>query len=386
MVTILIYFELHQPIRLNKYRIFDIGNSNNYFNNILNEKNFKNNAIKSYIPLNRLLLKLIRKYPNRFKVNFSISGITIRQMQNFAPELLSSFIELSQTGNIEFLGQTSYHSFSFLYSKSEFIRQIEIHSKLIEDNFGQKPKFFKNVEFLCNEEILEVLENLGFKGIFLDSSQDILELKNPNYIYSKKDSNLAIFSKNNQSQYEIATNSNNGDIINLFFNYDKFIDSKMFETLENFIEKNMNYTNISFITPTDAINIFSKKFQIEKPIILNEYNSKLSLWLSNKMQQDAISKIFKLEKDVKSLKDKILLHDWRILTTSDNFLYMRTDNNQFDNIYQSPYDAYVYYMNVLNDLIFRIKLKQEKMKVQKEILKEPRSKGILSDIKLAVKN
>lgn len=388
MVAICIYFQLHQPIRLKQYRIFDIGHSNNYFNDILNKEIFTNNSFKSYLPLNRLLLKLIKKYPGKFKVNFSISGPAINQMQKFAPEVLESFKELSLSGNVEFLGETNYHSFSFIYSRAEFRRQVQIYSNLIEELFFQRPRVFKNVEFLFNDDLIEEIENLGFEGILIDDSLDIFDLDDSNYIHSKKNSKVAILSKGEEILDEnILVSNNRGDVVNLFYDYDKFKNLEMFEFLEKFVEKNINFSNINFITCSDAISKFSKKKEIEKPLLLDLYNSKISLWLSNKMQQDAILQIFELEGEIKKLKDKQLLEDWRNLTISDHFLYMRTDTFKTEHsIYQSPYDAYVYFMNALNDLISRIKLKQEKMNMQQTMLKEPKKSGILSDIKLAVKN
>ena len=54
--------------------------------------------------------------------------------------------------------------------------------------------------------------------------------------------------------------------------------------------------------------------------------------------------------------DETLIADWRKLQTSDHFYYMCTkwfadgDVHKYFNPYESPYDAYINYMNILDNV------------------------------------
>lgn len=399
-------FELHQPFRLKKFKVYDIGNSEEYFNNYENGSIFRNLAEKNYLPLNKLLLNLIEKYDGKFKVNFFLSGVVIEQMEIFAPEVLESFVELAKTGCVDFLGGTYYHSLNLLYSEDEFKNQVKLHSNLMKKHFGILPKFFKNVNFGYGENLENVIFEMGFDGIFTDNTHNIFDMNDSGFIYKSDINNLLIGFNNSDLSNDLNNNffdkswseyplcekkytdwvlSKDSDLINLFYNYNnfKYGESDIFGFFESFISYVMNNFNSNFILNSEIKNNYSFKSLAKKPFGSDSFNIE-SNFLGNKMQKDAISEMFELESIIKKLDDADdLINTWRMLTISDHFLFMGTDNLQNYNPYESGYDGYIYFMNVLNDLIVRCKLK-EKGLIQKEIMKEPKKKGVLSEIKLAI--
>src|SRR3990172_8408801 len=178
MPAVCLYFQVHQPHRIRKYRVFDIGHSHDYFSdqsdsNLNNEKILHKVARKSYLPTNKVLLELLRRHPE-FKVSFSLSGVVMKQLKEYSPETLESFQELAATGRAEILSETYYHSLSFLYSKVEFASQIQLHRDLVRDIFGQQPIVFRNTELIYNNDLAAEVARLGFRGILAEGPDHIL--------------------------------------------------------------------------------------------------------------------------------------------------------------------------------------------------------------------
>ncbi len=394
MVAICFYFQVHEPIIIKKFRIFDIGNKDDYFDDENTKDSFSRVSKRCYLPMNKLLLELIEKNEGKFKVTFSISGIAIELMEKYEPEVLESFKRLAQTGSVEFLSETYYHSLSFLYSKEEFKEQIEKHRELIKKHFNFEPKVFRNTELIYTNELASFVEDMGYKGILAEGFDNVLGNKSPNVLYNAKDSKgeITLFTKNYKlsddiqyrfsnrkwSEWPLTTDKYTSwinrleeaeEIINLFMEYETFGEKNLEDTgIINFIKKlpekllidNKNY----FVTPSEAINIFTKKEELDVPFLLSWMDKErdISPWIGNKMQKEANREIFELEKEIKELNDDNLLDTWRKLTTSDHFYYMSTKYQEDDNLnnpYGSPYDAYIYFMNILNDLVLRIKEKKQ---------------------------
>lgn len=398
MVAICFYFQVHQPFRLKKYRIFDIGHDENYFDDEKNRQIMFKVAEKCYLPMNRILLDLAREHRGKFKFSFSISGVAIEQMEKYAPHVLESFKELSKTGCCEFITETYYHSLSFLYSKDEFKKQIDMHRELIKKHFNQEPVIFRNTELIYTNDLADYIENLGFKGILSEGWDSVLGWRSPNFLYEPQNTkgHIALFTKNYKLSDDIAFRfsnkaweewpltsekyaawvnqlNGNGEILNLFMDYETFgehqwADTGIFDFFRALPREVLKNPDNSFVTPSEAIARFPKRDRLDVPFFLSWADTErdLSAWLSNRMQQESIREIYELENIVKKLGDRKLLDDWRKMTTSDHYYYMCTkfwadgDVHKYFSAYDSPYDAYVYFMNCLNDLIIRIKLKEEK--------------------------
>ena len=185
MVNVVLYFQVHQPTRLSQYRVLDIGCSGDYFDDALNCKVINKVSQKCYLPANRLLLKLIQRYQGRFKIAFSITGAFIEQLRRFRPDVLDSFRQLAQTGSVEFIGETYYHSLSFLYDDDEFLEQVRMHSRLMEEEFGYCPVTFRNTELIYCDKIADLVAEMPqFKTILTEGAEKILEWRSPLYAYA----------------------------------------------------------------------------------------------------------------------------------------------------------------------------------------------------------
>jgi alpha-amylase len=396
MVALNFYFQVHQPFRVKEYKIFDIGNEENYFDDKLNEEIMRKVATKCYLPMNALLLELIKKYGGEFKISFSISGVAIEQMEMYAPDVLESFKKLAQTGCVEFLSETYYHSLSFLYSKEEFKEQVEMHRQKILEHFNYVPEVFRNTELIYRNDLAHFVEEMGFKGIIAEGWEKYLDWRSPNFVYHPAGSkrNIGLLLKNYKLSDDIAFRFSNqewgdfplttekftkwvndlngsGEIVNLFMDYETFGEHQWEETgIFNFMkqlpEEILKNSDNSFVTPSEAISNHVWRDNVDVPEFLSWADSErdLSAWLGNKLQDEACAEIFKLEGDVKSIGDDEMIARWRKLTTSDHFYYMCTkfwddgDVHKYFSCYESPYDAYIYFMNALRDLEKRIEHKK----------------------------
>ena len=418
MVEVCLYFQVHQPLKITNYRVFDIGYAQEYFDEERNRDLILRASRNCYIPANKMLLDIIKKHDKKFKVTFSISGITLEMLERYAPETLESFKQLANTGQVEFLSETYYHSLSFLYSKAEFKRQIDLHRQAIKKHFNQEPKVFRNTELLYSNDIASFIEEMGYKGIFCEGEGSSIGWKSPNFLYKAytPKGNMSLFVRNKKLSNDIAKRFSNKEwedyplspkkyvsrivnfnpnakIINLFMKYETFgithvKDSNIFDFFEQFADEFLESKSNMFVTPSEAVNKHKRQEKIDVPFFVSwgEERKDLHSWLGNKMQECAIKEIYSLEEQVKKLKDKDMLIRWRKLTLSDHFYNMNTTDISKTQSHRkySPYDTYVHFMNILNDMIVRIKVLEKKKLAQKGIMKNPQ-KSLINDIKMAIK-
>lgn len=398
MPAICFYFQVHQPFRVRKYRIFDIGKDSNYFNdnsesNLNNLKVLQKVAGKCYLPMNKLLLSLLKKYPE-FKVSFSFSGVFLEQLENALPEVLKSFKDLVKTGQVELLSETYYHSLSSIYSKEEFFSQINLHSQKLNKLFKFKPKVFRNTELIYSNEIAKLIKELGFLGVIAEGADHILTWKSPNFLYHppndektklllknyRLSDDIAFrFSSRDWSDYPLTSEkfaswvsavNGGGDVVNLFMDYETFgehqwEDSGIFEFMKALPKEILKHPDNSFLTPSEVIANFPVRGELDVPNYISwaDIERDLSAWVSNKMQSEALQSIYDLEGKVLKSQNKKIIDDWRKLQTSDHFYYMCTkwfndgDVHKYFNPYESPYEAFISYMNVLKDLQLRLEQK-----------------------------
>ncbi len=395
MPSICFYFQVHQPYRVKKYRVFDIGKNHSYFDdksdsNINNEKILKKVASKCYLPANKVLLELLKKY-QEFKISYSFSGVFLEQLEEFAPEVLKSFQELVKTGRVEILDETYYHSLSFLYSMDEFRSQVKLHQEKIKQLFGVTPQVFRNTELIYNNELAAEVEKLGYKGILAEGADHILGWRSPNFVYQPVGTNhIKLLLKNYKLSDDIAfrfsskdgaeralnvgtyaqwisADNGNGQIINLCMDYETFgehqwEDTGIFEFLKALPGEILKHPENNFVTPSQAIKKYDAVAELDVHNFVSwaDMERDLSAWRSNQIQHDALQKIYELESEILETSDSRLIDDWRRLQTSDHFYYMCTkwfndgDVHKYFNPYESPYEAFITYMNVLQDLKLRL--------------------------------
>lgn len=399
MKSICFYFQVHQPYRVKKYRVFDIGNDTEYFNdrgesNLNNRRIVQKVAQKSYIPATMLLIKLLKQYPE-MKVSFSFSGIALEQLQQFAPEAIDLFKELIDTGRVEVLGETYYHSLSFFYSQPEFERQVAKHRDTIRKLFGVWPRVFRNTELSYRNDLGEWADRNGYAGILAEGWDPILGWRSPNYVYRPKGvQNTRLLLKNYRLSDDVAFRFSSqdwsewpltaekyaqwlgvaeGDVINLFMDYEtlgehQWESTGIFNFLEKLPEELAKNRGIDFKTPSEVIAAYDARDEVDMPhtVTWADTDRDLTAWTGNPMQRSALDAIYQLEEKVLLANDLKLLEDWRRLQTSDHFYYMCTkwfqdgDVHAYFSPYESPYDAHIAYMNALSDLKLRLEKKEQK--------------------------
>jgi len=391
--SICIYFQIHHPERLRKYQFFDIGKKHNYFDNYANRSELEDLAENCYLPANALLLDLIKKYEGKFKVAFSISGSAIDQLEMHTPEVIRSFQELAKTGQVEFLAETYSHSLASLSEDTdEFELQVKRHSAAIKELFGKKPVTFRNTSLIYSDKIGKRVADLGFKTMLTDGAKHVLGWKSPNFVYKNAlDENLNLLLKNSKlsddiaicfsdkswSEYPLTSEKyvdwvshslQDTEVLNLFMNYEVIghynrAESGIFDFLKYFIQQIAENPNYQFLLPKEVTKKYTAKdiLPVPYPISWTDEERDITSWLGNELQKEAFTELFKIQPLVKKKKNAELNEDYSRLQASEHFYFMRTklfsgaDYHKYILPYESPYEAFINYMNVLSDFIERVK-------------------------------
>ena len=408
--TLCLYFQVHQPIRLRKYHFFDIGKNSDYYDDFANRTFTRKIAERSYLPANHTLLELIKKYGKNFKVSFSITGLAIEQFRMYAPEVIDSFKELAATGSVEFLAETYSHSLACLVDEKEFKLQVKRHSDLIKELFGVKPVTFRNTELVYSDEIGEMVANMGYTTMLTEGARHILGWKSPDYVYTNSlNPKLKLLLKNFRLSDDIAfrfsdhswdqwpltadkyaswLNAADGEIVNLFMDYETFgehqgADTGIFDFIAALPEQVFKSTNFEFLTPHEAATKHQPiaPLHVPYPISWADEERDLTAWLGNELQNEAFEELYKIRTKVNALKDEAILRDFDRLQASDHFYYMCTKLfsdgaiHSYFTPYDTPYEAFINYMNVLSDFILRVEQATEKLQVKVEKAKESAKKA-----------
>ena len=392
--SLCLYFQVHQPDRLRLYRFFDIGNDSQYFDEFANRTILKRIAQRCYLPMNELIYELIQKHGKNFKVAFSISGAALEQFEQYAPEVLDSFKKLASTKCVEFLAETYSHSLASLKSEKEFKNQVKEHAAAIKKHFGVKPKTFRNTELIYSDTIGEAVADMGYTTMLTEGAKHILGWKSPNFLYTNainpklklllKNFNLSDdiafrFAGNNLTSDKYAAwlqeSASKDEIINLFMDYETFGEHQnastgILEFMRALPEAVLANTELKFVTPSEAAAKHQPVAPLHVPYAISwaDEERDTSAWLGNELQNEAFEKLYSLEKGVMAAKDEELLADYRKLQESDHFYYMCTKFfsdgavHKYFNPYDTPYEAFINYMNVLSDFALRVEKANNKPK------------------------
>lgn len=387
--SICLYFQVHQPNRLRQYRFFDIGKNSHYYDDFTNRTILRRIAQKCYLPMNELLLQQIEEQKGAFKVAFSITGTALEQFDRYCPEVLDSFKKLAATGCVEFLSETYYHSLSSLASESEFKHQVAKHKEAIEKYFGVTPTTFRNTELIYSDSIANMVGDLGFKTILTEGAKHVLGWQSPNYLYkatTKKNQKLLLrnsglsddiafrFSNKGWENWPLTTDkfvswlkSGDGEIVNLFMDYETFGEHQaastgIFDFMKYLPAAVLADGDFEFVTPARA----ARKHKPVAPLCIPDAISwadeerDTSAWLGNELQNEAFNKLYSLSEKLAILNDAELWSDFGHLQESDHFYYMCTKFfsdgavHKYFNPYDTPFEAFINYMNVLSDFMLRV--------------------------------
>lgn len=391
MRAVCLYFQIHQPFRLKTYRFFDIGKDHDYYDDYQNRSIIRRVAQKCYIPANKILLDLIRQYPNDFKVSFSISGVALDQMEMYVPEALDSFRELAKTGNVEFLAETNSHSLVSMRDENEFRKQVSIHKEKIQQFFGLEAKAFRNTELIYSNRIGDIAYDMGFKTVLTEGAKHILGWRSPNFLYYNAiNPKNKVLLRNYRLSDDIAFRFSSRawaewpltaakfaswlkdinpeeEVVNLFMDYETFGEHQWEETgifrfLKSMPERVIRDAGFRFMTPSEISASLQPVAKIDVPNAVSwaDEERDLTAWLGNELQDEAFDKLYRLLDAMELVTNDQLLLDWEYLQTSDHFYYMCTkwfsdgEVHKYFNPYSSPYEAFINYMNVLSDFTARV--------------------------------
>jgi alpha-amylase len=400
MRAICLYLHIHQPIRYREYSIFDVSNKSDYFKDKYdgrqsNERIFRKVTEKSYRPMLALLEHNIKLHPN-FKFSLSITGTWLEQAEKWAPELIDQIVRMVKTGQVEIVGETYYHSLAFFYDRDEFEAQVNLHSEAIKRCFGTTPTTFRNTELAYNDDLAHWADEHGYKAILAEGWDKVLGWRSPNYVYRPAGTkNIKLLLKNYRLSDDIAFRFSNrgwkewpltvpkyqrwidddclrGPLINLFMDFETFgehqwEDTGIFAFMNEFIGSWLSEYDNKFVTTSEAAELTVPVDEISMPetVTWADTERDLSAWLSNAMQETAMKEIYALRENVLASKNDKLISEWRYMTTSDHPYSMCTkywndgDVHAYFSAYASPYESFMYYMNVLRDIEYRLNSTQK---------------------------
>ena len=387
MKTICLYFEIHQIIHLKRYRCFDIGRDHYYYDDYENERSITDIAERSYIPALSTLIDMAKSNDGAFKVALSLSGVGLEQLEIYAPKVIELLHKLNETGCCEFLCEPYSHGLSSLANEECFRDDVERMRKKVKQMFGQDPKVFRNSSLIYSNEIGAMVADMGFKGMLTEGAKHVLGWKSPHYLYHcahnpnlkllLRDYNLSDdislrFSNPDWSEYPLFADKYIGwiadlpeeeQVINIFMELSSLgifqpLSSNILEFLKA-LPACAKEKGIIFSTPTEIVTKLKSVDQVDVPYPLSWVDEErdISCWLGNVMQREAFNKLYSVAERVHLCTDRRIKQDWDYMQASNNFRFMTTKNTGVTlnrGIYDSPFDAFTNYMNILGDFISRV--------------------------------
>jgi alpha-amylase len=395
VTDVVFYFQVHQPYRLRRYTFFDIGTSSQYFDDTENARILRRVAEKCYLPMNALILHLVEQHRGAFRCSYSVSGTALDQMERWMPEALESFVRLSRTGCVEFLCETSHHSLASLFELEAFREQVIAQSKRVEQLFGKKPTTFRNTELVVDNRVARAVENMGFRAILGEGADHLLGWRSPHFVYRPEGcERIKLLLRSYKLSDDIAFRfSNRGwgewpltaekfaswvhavpaedQFIGLFMDYETFgehqwSDTGIFKFMEHLPRNILKNRRFRFRTPAEVAADHDPvaRLEIPHPVSWADAERDLTAWLGNPMQRAANEALYSIGNSVRKVAEgghPELLAEWQRLSTSDHLYYMCTkwfsdgDVHKYFSPYSSPHDAFIAFMNVLDDLARRAK-------------------------------
>ena len=387
MKTICLYFEIHQIIHLKRYRCFDIGRDHYYYDDYENERSITEIAERSYIPSLTTLIDMAKSNNGAFKVALSLSGVGLEQLEIYAPRVIELLHELNETGCCEFLCEPYSHGLSALANEECFREDVERMKQKIKQMFGKTPKVFRNSSLIYSNEIGAMVAGMGFKGMLTEGAKHVLGWKSPHYLYHcAYNQNLKLLLRDFKLSDDISLRFSNSEwpeyplfadkyigwiadlpeeeqVINIFMELCSLgmsqpLSSNILEFLKA-LPACAKERGITFSTPSEVISKLKSVDQVDVPYPMSWVDEErdISCWLGNVMQREAFDKLYSVAERVRLCTDRRIKQDWSYMQASNNFRFMTTKETGIAlnrGIYDSPFDAFTNYMNILGDFISRV--------------------------------
>ena len=383
-MDVCVYFQLHQPYRVRRYRVFDIGTSVSFFDDALNRETVRRVADRCYLPAT-MLTRLVTDMGARFAL--SVSGVLLEQLESDAPAVLQNLQGLVATGGVELLSETSHHSLASLEDIDEFMAQVTLHRTALKRMFGIVPRVFRNTELIVSDSLMPLIARMGFTSMLVEGADRVLGGRSPNHVYASESAptlrlvprNYGLsddvafrFSDKNWDAWPLTADryadwiaGSAGDVVNIFMDYETFGEHHDATTgIFDFVAAlpaALERRGVRMVTPSElAARTPVGTLSFPSPTSWADTERDASAWLGNGLQRAAHSRLYQLRNAVLASGDKSLIGTWRRLSTSDHFYYMSTkwhadgDVHTYFNPHATPYDAYISYMNVMRSLEQRL--------------------------------
>lgn len=380
MKNICFCFQMHSPYRLKRYRFFEIGHDHYYYDDMATEEHVNWLVQTSYLPLCHTLRDMISLSKGKFHCALSVSGTMIEMLEQFNPEMIDILKELAATKCVEFVATPYSYSLASEYSESEMKAQLQQQGKLIESLLGVKTQTIWNTELLYTDETAYMLGKMGYKTIMTEGAKHILSWKSPNYVYQSATSsktkvllrNTALsdelsfhFSDPTWSQFPLDAEKyadriqglpEEEQLINIWVGAETFgirqhAESGIFDFLKALpyyvLEREMG-----FMTPSEAAKKLATNEVVTAPYPLTWSGEAkdLSIFTGNDLQQEALQKLYAVAERVHLCQDKNLKKNWLRLQDI-NYMHYMNHIDQGETQYESAYDAFINYMNILSDFL-----------------------------------
>ncbi|MEA3190357.1 MAG: alpha-amylase [Thermoplasmata archaeon] len=397
MTDVCFYFQVHQPHRLRRIQSFDAPKGLDYWDRAKNREILDRASRKCYLPANQQVLEMVRKTDGAFRASYSLSGVFLEQIADERPDVLQSFVDLADSGQVEFLGETYYHSMASLWDdQAEFKAQVQAHSAALQRHLGVQPTVFRNTELVYDDRIARTVAGMGWKAMLTEGTERILGSRSPNVLYRPAGvDGLKVLLKNYRLSDDVAFRFSNhgwagfpltadkfadwlsqaqGDTVNLFMDYETFGEHQwpetgIFQFLEHLPGEVLKHPHLRFATPSEVAGRHEARDELQVPHAISWADTErdVSGWLGNRMQQLCFERLKNMAWDVHATGDADLVHAWRRLQTSDHLYYSCTkgmgdgDIHAYFSPYDSPYMAFINHMNAIDDLQHKAKVAKARM-------------------------
>jgi alpha-amylase len=322
-----------------------------------------------------------------FKVALSISGVALEQLEIHAPAVLDLLHALNDTGCCEFLAEPYSHGLSSLANEACFKEEVLRQRDKIKELFGKTPKVFRNSSLIYSDEIGALVAEMGFKGVLTEGARHILGWKSPHYVYQcatnpslklllrdyKLSDDISLrFSNSEWNEYPLFADKYinwidafppEEQVINIFMELSSIgmmqpLSSNILEFLKA-LPACAAEKGITFSTPSEIISKLKaiSPLNVAYPLSWTDEERDTSCWLGNTMQREAFNKLYSVAERVHICQDRRIKQDWDYLQASNNFRFMTTKDTGIQlnrGIYDSAFDAFTNYMNILGDFIKRV--------------------------------
>ena len=374
---------MHAPYKMKRYRFFEIGQDHYYYDDMQTEEHLDHIVNASYIPLCNTIKEMIRLSKGRFHCALSITGVVLEMFQQFAPEMIDLLKELAETGCVEFVATPYAYSLATVYSETEAAEQLKLQQQMVKELFGVQSTTICNTELIYSDEMAIQLYQQGYKTVMTEGAKHILSWKSPNYVYQSASApKMKVLLRNANLSDELAFHFADPNWYNYPMDAEKFtaqlaalpeeeqvaniwVDAETFGVRQHAMSGIFDFLkalpyhamdkSIGFMTPSEVAKKFATNDVVVAPYPITWAGEAkdINIYTGNDLQNEALQKLYAVAERVHLCQDKQLKRDWLLLQDVNYFHYMN-HIDQGGTHFESAYDAFINYMNILSDFLQRV--------------------------------